>query len=564
MKKVLMLLICIFMLSACSKNIESNNSGAISETNIMEEINDIVILSYNDNKMFFYEICENNPGTKLLVLYERDLLNGETKKLGEISDFFLSTNSAIIIDNGIAFTVCSQEDNEYVNKVYYTKDESLYEAHNWNTSIPMSFLERISDEEILIFSPDLIKEGNDEFYTYTIWKLNINNNKKTEIAKFSFYTNKQEGEIVPSVDVYHNLIYVFKNSVQGEENDYSICSFDLAGNPVKEYQIDIEEFLNLEEVSSYDSVYRIECLDEELFVLQTLNNRIILFKNVDDNMVRVNIPEELSVFPEGYKIVKNYESNGSEIYFVNMFNDNIIKLDVTSKEFSETSISEMLNVSVVSSININEVGDFLVEADKQTYFIKEAAYEILMEYSLQETNKTKQEVIPITEQRYENNGSFIEFSDLPENEAETIVCHDLLGRIVNIPSMGERTWEWIKVKSVNTLSLEELVKCENYHELFKELWMKLEPDVTYDYYVKEILNQGCIVVSLKYEDEYTEEKKLRLPQFSDGEHEEYWLFVPNADMFLEVFDNTRYYGAFNFYNNEAVPDALYTKKNSGS
>lgn len=32
----------------------------------------------------------------------------------------------------------------------------------------------------------------------------------------------------------------------------------------------------------------------------------------------------------------------------------------------------------------------------------------------------------ITEKRYEKDGSYIEFDDLPENDAETIVCNDLL------------------------------------------------------------------------------------------------------------------------------------------
>ena len=575
MKKVLLLLISIFILSSCSANMENDNLEETSVISILEKNNDSVVLVYNRNKIIFYEICEEEQqGVNSLTLYEYDVLSGKIKQLGEVSDFYMSTNSAVIMNEGIVFTTCSQQDNKLVNKVYYAIDNNLCDIHNWYTNIPMSYLEKISDEELLIFYPDLIEEGNDEFYFYEILKLNVNNNEKTKIGSFSYNINKQEGEVVPTVDVYNDLIYVFKNSVREGENSYSICSLNLEGNIVNEYLVDIDDFLYLEEVSSYDSIYRIECMDEELFALQTLNNRIILFKKVNDKMVRVNIPEMLSAFPEGYKIVKNYEGDGSDIYFVDMFNDNIIKLDVASKMFSELNISEKFNISGVSSLNINSDGEILVKADEHAYIMREDDYKVLMDYSIQEfaqenmaeekddkeetLYKFNSEVTSITEQKYEKNGSFIEFSDLPENDAETIACHDLLGQIMDSSSAGECAKEWIKVEDIDTLAVEELMECDDYHILFEQLWMKLAPGVTYDYYVKTILSNGCVVVSLKYADKYTEEMNLKLPQLSDGEHEEFWLFVPNDDMCLEVFDNTRYYGAFNVYK-EDVPRALYVK-----
>lgn len=160
------------------------------------------------------------------------------------------------------------------------------------------------------------------------------------------------------------------------------------------------------------------------------------------------------------------------------------------------------------------------------------------------------ELESITEKRYEKNGSYIEFDDLPENDAETIVCNDLLTQITGPEKSAE---EWIKVEEVSTLSFEELTESESYEELFKSLRSRTSSNVEYDDYVKGILNNGCVVVCVEYSNKHTEEMKLL--QLSDGEHEEYWLFVPDENNQLKVLDNTRYYGLFNIYDG-TMPDAL--------
>lgn len=158
----------------------------------------------------------------------------------------------------------------------------------------------------------------------------------------------------------------------------------------------------------------------------------------------------------------------------------------------------------------------------------------------------------ITEKRYEKDGSYIEFDDLPENDAETIVCNDLLTRITGPWKSSE---EWIKVEEVSTLSFEELKESESYEELFKSLRSQTSSNVEYDDYVKGILNNGCVVVYIEYSDKYTEEARALGQQISDGEHEEYWLFIPDENDQLKVLDNTRYYGLLNIYDG-TMPDAL--------
>lgn len=180
----------------------------------------------------------------------------------------------------------------------------------------------------------------------------------------------------------------------------------------------------------------------------------------------------------------------------------------------------------------------------------------------------------ITQKRYEKAGSYIEFKELPENVAETIVCYDLLYRVLgthykmhqfeyNVFEIDEETsdvekqsvYDWIEVTELETMEFDELKEQEEYDYLFEQLKKKLAPEMELDDYVKMILDNGCAVVLVRYEDKYTEEYNASLPQSSDGKHKDFWLFVPDENNQLRIFDNTHYYSHFNFYKTDA-PDSL--------
>ena len=188
------------------------------------------------------------------------------------------------------------------------------------------------------------------------------------------------------------------------------------------------------------------------------------------------------------------------------------------------------------------------------------------------------EVESITESYYEKNGSYIEFNDLPENDAETIACLRLLYSITGkswtecgyeyyyVPEessecreeIEEESWEsiceWIKVEQVETMSLDSLAECDPRQELFAILKRQLYAGGTYEDYVQMLLDNGCVVVCVEYTDQY--KAGYETVQVGDGAHETHWLFVPDENGQLRVFDYTGIFGQFNMSPGAKVPEVL--------
>lgn len=196
------------------------------------------------------------------------------------------------------------------------------------------------------------------------------------------------------------------------------------------------------------------------------------------------------------------------------------------------------------------------------------------------------ELESINEERYEKNGKYVEFYDMPENDAETIVCYSSLFSIMGtyykiyeffyeIPGYyknyeqqeesdtEQNAYEWIKVEEVSTLSFDDIIAGTDYEMLFGQLRAKLTSIMGIEEYIKMILDNGCQVVCVKYCDKYTEEFNSHLPQGADGEHEEYWLFVLDSNNQYRVWDCTDIFMMFNFnedvVSKEDIPDCLMPK-----
>ena len=253
------------------------------------------------------------------------------------------------------------------NCLYCYTDGTLSRVYTWDSNIPMSYISKISEKELALFYPCSEAHDGEEFYVYRILRVHSGDHTGEEIAQFQYNITGGEGEIVPTVDYSNGLFHIFVKSVQGSGSSYSICALDADGEKTAEYSIDLEDFLYLEPVSSYDSVYRIRCLEGSFFVLQTLNSRIIIFEEAGGRLVQVEAPECLRAFPEGYKIAESCGGRPGEIYFVNMFQDNLIKFDTSSRQFTESTIEKGDDESYIKSVYINPDGNILVNMDGYFY-----------------------------------------------------------------------------------------------------------------------------------------------------------------------------------------------------
>lgn len=368
MKKLLFSVFCMLMLSSCSTDIGVTDMERFHKVDRSDNYRDAIALLYMNNDIYFYDITDNREqDSTVFTLYEQNIEDNRVHLAGMINGFYMTAGSPVLLEDGFAFTVCTKEEDELSNCLYCYTDGILSKGYSWDSNIPMSYISKISDEELALFYPSSEERGGEEFYIYKILRVNLADHAGEEIAQYQYNITRQEGEVVPAVDYSNGLFRIFRKTVQGPDSSYFVCSLDADGKKVAEYSIDLQDFLYLEPVSSYDSIYKMKCLDGRFFVLQTLNSRIILFEESDGRLMRLDAPGCLSAFPEGYKIAEYCGEHPGEVYFINMFQDNLIKFDAASRQFMELTIGKDNEESHIVSVHINPDGGILVNMDGAFY-----------------------------------------------------------------------------------------------------------------------------------------------------------------------------------------------------
>lgn len=349
------------------------------DLNMLQEHNDeYSILLFSNESLIFYIIAEDNAASSL-ILYETNLNKNVTSEIGRIENFYLTTNSAVIIDGELLFTVCTLNNDSLSNQMYSYKNGDLSILYSWESDIPMSYVMKGNMGEVILFYPRLIDKSNEEYYEYNIEKIIIKDGSSSEIMHFEFNNTRQEGDIIPTCSYSSDVLYIYKKTVNGEESSYTICEYNLKGELQEEYYINIEDFLYIELTGAYDSVYKLYSYGDK-YVLQTLNNRIIIFEQKDSQLVRVTAPGCLTVFPEGYRIMEYSENNSSVIYFVNVFQTNIMKYDMRKNEFFELNSTENSGEFIVNYLGINSNEEILIKEEGKLNYRKENNFSIITEY----------------------------------------------------------------------------------------------------------------------------------------------------------------------------------------
>lgn len=181
------------------------------------------------------------------------------------------------------------------------------------------------------------------------------------------------------------------------------------------------------------------------------------------------------------------------------------------------------------------------------------------------------QLIPITQEKYEGEDSYIEFATLPQTDTETLVCDYYYGWVIEEGPAIAALWmpgaaapsplssvavsvidivEWIKVQKVEQMEAADVAKLD-----VLKLWHEqYGGETTYSEYVDAVMEAGCQVVVVDFEFKYKEGQGA---QIEDGEHTEYWLLVPDEDGNLKLFDCTRFYSQFTPPADETLaPDPL--------
>ena len=211
--------------------------------------------------------------------------------------------------------------------------------------------------------------------------------------------------------------------------------------------------------------------------------------------------------------------------FVCIFLLTACSVDMEGLDLASTNSKSQLVVQtegeLESSINTYETEDDESMQETKAESVQESEEkpaEHLDDESATETSESyvrvPYELESLTESYYEKNGSYIEFNDLPENDAETIACLRLLYSITG-KSWTECGYEY--------------------------------------YYVPEESSEGSDETEEAWESIKAGYETL---QVDDGAHEQHWLFIPDENGQLRVFDYTNILAQFNFSPDAEVPDVL--------
>ena len=255
-------------------------------------------------------------------------------------------NDVAIDFGGIAFDA----NNKYFLSMILNKDDTLVnqimefklnnymgrDIDNFERVIKASNFEfapfadmHYSNEQLILLEPKLF-EG---IFEYNISIIGLETQIEEIIISKLYNTLINIGEIISTIFVYEDNIFVYRILVETNNTYYYIDKYNFLGEKLKSYLLDIEDFLYIEEVNDEDFVYKMYKQNNYLF-LQTINNRSAILEIKNDQVILIDTPNELETL--GGSNMLSYVGWQSDVmYFLNLQNKNyVIIFNSLTSEFS--------------------------------------------------------------------------------------------------------------------------------------------------------------------------------------------------------------------------------------
>ncbi|MDK2809150.1 MAG: hypothetical protein PWP24_1887 [Clostridiales bacterium] len=374
-KRFLLFISIIWLLTGCSSSPEVISEESYKEDkqeNLSEQIQNINItngkeLLFGEDKycnIIFFDseqlifVKEGDVNKELDVVnsifYHYDFTSGKTAFLTEVNNVSSSTQDIAILDNRIYDPLCiSTEEGliEYILEISLD-DFSSRLVRSSETNSKVTRLEATENAIYRYYQKDLSTDKTDFFID------NIGTLDTTENIINKRYQNSS-GEILVSTCLYEDKIYTY-NVICGENEQYLIKEYSLEGDLLKNYPIDLTDFLKLKEVDDTDAVYRI-FREGDYIILNTLNNRIKIYKISKDQLFDVEtLPEFEKLL--GARVIENYGNKSSYVYFQDGTGNNMLYVfDTKSGEISKINLIEKESLSCY--ILRDEDGNIIVIAE---------------------------------------------------------------------------------------------------------------------------------------------------------------------------------------------------------
>ncbi|MCL1989218.1 MAG: hypothetical protein FWG64_14785 [Firmicutes bacterium] len=213
----------------------------------------------------------------------------------------------------------------------------------------------VDGDNMIIFEP--IFEDESEIFIYQIINRNLQENSENVIIAREFSTVTNFGEIIANIFVQNASIFLYRVEIsQNGTRNFYIEEYDFAGNFVNRLNLDIENALYMPEVSAEDSVMQLFITDN-LVILQTLHNRILMYAIVGNSLIEVDIPASLQRLGAANIIGNSFDFDGNGLILFWNFNDQTLYLlDLQQWKFSTANVFiEDNDISQFLQQNVNRI-----------------------------------------------------------------------------------------------------------------------------------------------------------------------------------------------------------------
>ncbi|MCL2400139.1 MAG: hypothetical protein FWC91_10435 [Defluviitaleaceae bacterium] len=145
----------------------------------------------------------------------------------------------------------------------------------------------IESDIMIILAP----HDMDSYRKFDIVKLDLSSGDYQVILTKSLYVPLFTGDRVFDIFVENSRIYMFRRTIDSRGDRHYIDVYDFYGNKIISYPLDLLRFIFLPSIGDRDSE-----LDffkfHNYFIFNTLNRRVAIFKLVDNELVRVELPRK--------------------------------------------------------------------------------------------------------------------------------------------------------------------------------------------------------------------------------------------------------------------------------
>lgn len=371
MKKCFLLFIStVLLLTGCNAKNDSQNVKTQDEKIAMDisEKEDIIITNgkelfsneeeycniiYFDSKQIIFAkdgSINKELDTVNVLFYHYNLKNGNTEFLTEVENISLSTEDIAYLDNRLYYplSVKSKEGLiEYILEIsldnFSTRLVKSRETDTIGTRL------EATDSEVYRYYQKKVSENETEFFIDNIGTLDTS--KRIIHEKYK----KNTGSILVSSCVYNDKMYTY-SIICGDDEKYVVEEYSLEGELLKQYQIDLKGFLKMKEVDDTDAVYQMY-IEEDYIILNTLNNRIKIYKIVEDHLLEVATPPEFEELL-GARVLDQY-GDSDYVYFLDSTKSNILYIfDTDQGKISKFNLAKS-NIKVDNVVRDDE-GNLIV------------------------------------------------------------------------------------------------------------------------------------------------------------------------------------------------------------